>query len=237
MIIREAIYSVFEGAGISSDDFPVRKRFIYRELKNTRNELIKQELNKYRMLISGSGQLLECLPMVSIDPAQCLDCDSGMRVLRSVDPLPIPIECDFGQAILGVYLLNGVAINMMTRDDWDRRKRRRYRLADQAGYFISNRYLHIVDYDDVDELLVNADGHWEDPEKIALLNLKNNPDDKDKCMPIDMYEFHCPGHIARRTIEIVRSVVFRRLGIPADSVNNSQFDSANVKSEKQPGES
>lgn len=232
MKIREAIYSVLEGTGISSDDFSVRKRFVYRELKIARNELIRQDLNNGNLLDGDTAQTLHCFPLERVDAAQCLDCESGIYVLRSKKPLPALVEYE-GGIFLEVFLLNGVAIPKIARSDWQSQKKRRFKLPGFYGYMLVNNYVLIVDYEDIDELLIDALAFFKNPEDIGAWNRQLENCEEDSCDPIDMYEFECPGHLERRVIEIARSVVFRKLGIPLDTNNNTKQDSY-VESKTQP---
>jgi hypothetical protein len=228
MTINEAIYQVLEGMNISTDDFPASKRFVYGELLSTRSELIKQELNKNVLLDSGSMQSVQCFKLIRTDASVCPDCTSGDYVLQSVEDVPEALEYKSGRAIF-VYLMNGVPVNKLDKDLIAVRHRRRYKLPGSFGYIIRNRKLIIIGYDDIDELDVSLEGHFEKPELVASMNESESCDD-DKCKPAFEYEFICPGHIERRVIEIAKLSVGRKLGIPSDNSNNAQFD-PNVKSQ------
>jgi len=239
MTIAEGIYAVLDGTGYSTDDFPIRKRFVYNELKVGYRELIKQELNKMRLWDGTAAQTLLCLELEERDASACFDAPTGLKVLRSKKPLPAVIESEVGIGITNVYLLNGVALEKMTKEDWTRRCSRRYRLPDLVGYFLVNDFLNVVGYDSP-ELLVDVEGFYEDPEVVEAANQQHADCTADqKCKPAYELEFFCPGHLQRRVIEIARSVVFRKLGIPLDESNNAKFDPnsqipSNVKSQTQP---
>lgn len=226
MTINEAIYSVFEGAGISTDDFPVRKRFVYRELRNARTELIKQELNKNKLLTADTAQSLICFPLERADASTCLDCQTGLFVLRSKDKVPKMIESDFG-VFVEVYLQNGVMIPKIMRSDWLANLKRRYQLPNFSGCMFINEHIIIVGYEDIDELIVDVSGYFDQPEEVHRLNRKHDDNCAitDKCLPLYEYPFECPGYLSRRVIEIARAVVFRRMGIPLDQDNNAKSDS------------
>lgn len=233
MTINEFIFQVLQAAGISSDDFPVSKRFVYNAGKNAYRELTRQDLNKLRLWDSGSAQTIPCFELERADAASCLDCDSGLYVLKSKEPIPDLIETDHGSAIIGVYLLNGVSINPISRADWQNRKKRRYSLPGSYGYFRVNGYLYIVDYDDVDELLVDVEGFFNDPEDIdRIVRSRSGCSNELRCTPVYEYEFRCPGHLLRRIVELTVQIVLRRLAVPDDSDNNAKPD-LNVPSNPQ----
>lgn len=233
MKISEAIAAVFEGTGKSSDDYPVRKRFVYNELKNAYKELVRQDMNEYRMWDGANAQTLECIRLVRTDAASCLNCESGIFMLRSETPIPEIIETDYGPALTNVFLMNGRSVEKYNdRSSAVRDLNRRYRLPDSFGYLLVNRYICVLNYDDVDELIVNAEGFYGDPESIYSSNSTNQGCSTEQaCLPVYEYDFSCPGHLLRRVIEITRLVVFRKLGIPLDLVNNAKPDPQNVQSE------
>jgi len=239
MTIGEGIYAVLDGTGYSTDDWPIRKRFIYNELKFAYRELIKQELNKNRLWDGSAAQTLLCLELEERDASACFDCPTGLKVLRSKTPLPAVVEADAGIGITNVYLTNGVPIEKVTKQDWVNRQNRRYKLPDIVGFFLINDFLNVVGYDSP-ELLVDVEAFYEDPEIVEAANLKYADCTKDqKCKAVHQLDFTCPGHLQRRVIEIARSVVFRKLGIPLDDSNNAKFDPnsqipSNVKSQTQP---
>jgi hypothetical protein len=177
------------------------------------------------MLDSGSGQTLECVVLKRTDLSTCVDCETGINILRSEKPVPKALETDFGLAYLNASFQNGVSIDFIDKTYWQTKKKRRYSLS-SCGCYLVNEHICLVDYEDIDEVLINIDGHFENPEEVTRLNLLNNPDctSDQLCLPIYDLEFQCPGHIIRRALEIVRTVVFRKLGIPLDTSNNSKFD-------------
>lgn len=225
MTNNEAISAVLEGVNRSTDDFPVSRRFVYRELINSRSELIKQELNKRRLINDTSAQTLDCIVLERVDASTCSDCPTGIYILKSDRKIPELIESDFGPAIINFYLGNGTAVSPLSFEDWQARKTRRNQLPGHFGYAFRNQRLFVLDYDDVDELRGSLVGHFVRPEEIIALN-KDSEDcpASMKCKPIGDYDFYCPGHIVRRVIEIARSVVLRKLGIPSDESNNAKFD-------------
>src|SRR4249919_3795342 len=98
MTNNEAIYAVLDGTGLSTDDFPVSKRFVYNELKNARTELIKQELNKNMLFDSASLQTIESVKYERSEINKY-----GSFGLKSIIPIPKTIEYTNGIALY-VYL-------------------------------------------------------------------------------------------------------------------------------------
>jgi len=231
MTVAEAIYAVLDGSGISTDDSPVRRRFIYNEIRIANTELVKQELNKYRLWDGTSAQTLECITLERRDASSCIDCPTGKYLLRSKEPLPAMIETDHGISITNVYFMNGVSIPQIKKEDWINWGKRRFNLPDKVGFFLTNNFLNVVGYE-ADVIDVDVEGFFHEPETIERMNLKNADCAADqKCKAVFEYDFKGPSHLQRRVIEIARAVVFRKLGIPLDENNNAKFD-PNVESKK-----
>lgn len=228
MTINQVIYQVLDGTGLSTDDFPVSKRFAYNEIKEARTELIKQELNKNVLFDNASLQTIE---NVLFERAE--ENKYGVFSLRSKDPIPEAIEYATGIAIY-VYLLNGRRLDLIDPSTIVNRDRKRFKLSQHVGYYFRNKRICITGYDDVDELEGFVEGHFKDPEVIRMSNTAGMCKNE-KCLPVYEYDFDCPGHIERRVIEIAKNSVMRKLQVPTDNSNNSQFDS-NVKSSPQPAQ-
>lgn len=225
MTIAQSISAVLDGSGRNSDDYSVRKRFVYNELKNAYKELVRQDLNKYRLWDGSSSQTMECVELERVDAASCFNCESGIYILKSKKPLPDLLETDFGIALTGVYFLNGKSIERTSKLSLSRNKVTRYSKEPEVGYLLTNKHIHVVNYDDVDELLLNVEGFFEEPEIVYEYNRHNSDcDAEDLCKAIYEEDFGCPGHLLRRVIEMTRSVVFRKLGIPIDTNNNAKSD-------------
>jgi hypothetical protein len=224
MTINEFIYQVLDAVNISTDDFPMSKRFIYACGKSARSELIKQELNKNILLDNGSLQTIVKVKMERTETTEL----SGIYVLRSDIKIPKVIEYKRGPAVF-VYMMNGKQVSIVQKEVIHGRKDRRFPMIGFYGGYLQNDYLFIAGYDDVDEIDVSVDGHFTDPEEIIALNLQNDENCEDKCISITEYDFICPAHIERRVIELAASIALRKLQIPEDKSNNSQFD-PNVKS-------
>jgi len=226
MTINQAIYQTLDGTGISTDDFPVSKRYVYGELKVARTELIKQELNKSVLFDSASLQTLE---EVKFERTEIVP--GGDQVLMSTDPVPEAIEYGNGVAVF-VYLMNGRRLDPIDHGSIYNWCRKRFRLSDSVGYYFRNKHIIVQGYDDVDELSGFIEGHFQDPEEVTAMNNAGKCNNGDSCMPVYDYDFECPGLIERRVIEIAKAAVMRKLQIPTDSSNNTQFD-PNVKSSPQ----
>lgn len=235
MTINELIASVFAGSNISTDDTGISKRWIYNEAKVTRAELIKQELNKQRLYDGTQTQPLQL--KLSYKDISGSDDIITYGLLISDEAIPKFIETDTGLALDGIYTKGGRHITFTDKQTWYAKKSRRFARMTDVYAFIYNHHLYVDGFPDMEEFEVDVNGYFDDPVLVGILNDKLNNDcenKEDKCKPAFEQEFYAPTHIERRIIEIVRAVVFRRLGIPTDVENNDKLDTqANVSNQVQ----
>lgn len=222
MLIQEPIYSVLEGLNISTDDRPISKRSIYYQLKIIRSELIKQELNQKRLFDGSASQTIENLKMIGADISNGVT--RAYPILRSQYPLPEIIESAYGLAVTGLYLKNGTPITLTDKATWYAKTKRRYQRKNELIAFIDNKYLWMDGMSDEDEIPVDLGAYYDDPAAAGLLNARCCQASDEVCKPAYMYEFHVPGYLSRRIIEMAIGFFGRKLGIPQDNQNNGRFD-------------
>jgi hypothetical protein len=227
MIVQEFISNVFEGVNASTDDLGISRRWVYNEARPVRAELIKQEFNKNRLYDGAQAQPLESFELQPYDMAT-------YPVLRSVNKMPKIIECDTGLALDNLYTKSGKTIILTDKTTWLSKKGRRFsRNCDSYG-FVWDGYLYVDGFSDLDSLLVDLPGYFDDPVSVGILNDYLSDPTNNLCKAAYEYDFFIPAHIERRVIEIVRSVVLRKLGIPTDIENNDKSDVSNqVQSQTQ----
>lgn len=228
MTVNHYISQVFDGTNISTDDSGIRKRFVYAELLATRAELVKQEFNKFRLYDGAQSQTLPdfALRLTDIGGA---DYHNNYSVMRSVKKVPSIIQHENGLAIDGIFLKNGRTLTFTDKGTWFSKKGRRFTRRDSNLYaFIDKGFLVVDDFTDLMELNVDIHAYFYDPVSVGILG-------GSACTAAFDYDMFIPGHIERRTIEITRAVIFRRLGIPTDVENNSKLDiQSNVRNQVQP---
>lgn len=233
MIINSAIASIVESVSDYTDDFSLSKRFIYNELINTRSELIKQELNKKRLFDSSYAQSLSNFKFTLPET----DTFARHNKLLVSDEIPSKlIEWDQGLSIW-VYDQLGDLIIFTDKITWKNKINRRYQ-PNIPLIFMENNRLYLYGYGDLDEIDLDTTGYFYDPYLVEKYNDSDN-DGCTICKAAYEYDLALPEHIGRRTIEIVRNVVLRKLNIPQDDENNSILDKQptaqqNVSSKNQP---
>lgn len=224
MTIIDFISQVMDGTGISTDDTFISRRFVYNELQVVRAELLKQELNKDRLLDGSFAQTISGFKVRESDISQT-NRYKTKNVLVSEYELPRLIEYDKGIALFQVYTMSGSSITITDKTTWGNKVARRHQPSDIIYGFIDKNRLVIQGIDDLEEMELDMVGFFFDPiEASALSNNSSCKDPDGKCIPAFERDINLPGHIARRAIEMVREPVFRVLGIPLDNTNNAQSD-------------
>jgi hypothetical protein len=224
MEVRQYISQVWDGLNVSTDDTSVYDQFVYNELKLTRNELMRQEINKLQLLDGSVGQVYPNFKLQLTDISECENYLAGDSILKSVDPLPSIIDTnDMGKLIFSVYTNTFRVIERTTFKDWISGRNRRFQLH-RPKYFIRNNHLFVVNYDTIlpdgmiDCLDINIDAAFEHPEEIEMI-INNDP-----CAYIMDLDFPLPGYIGRRVLEIVKASIRNKYAIPEDTSNNDQED-------------
>ncbi len=225
MTNRAAIQRIIDGFQAYSNDSSLSKRYIYNLLRSARSELLKQEAEKKRLWNSFTTQAINCFKLIPVDISECCDYETGCLILKSIIPLPKLIDTIFGKIITGMYDISGNDIDKTTLKDWNLVRKRKYRLASKAKWFIKNDYLYVVDIndiEDIEEFPVVPEGIFEDPSAVERLNYC---DELNSCTVSALdYEFNCPGYLERRIFAITAQEVARKLGIPRDDENNARED-------------
>ena len=127
------------------DDSNITDRFVYRIAKTQAAFLLRQELNKRRLLTSDNVyQTYECLDLVLVDGTEC-DCTTKVR--RSKDPLPQIEEGLYSYFIQGIFNPSNSAEIFPTsfRQNINYNK---LRVKERRNfYLIKNRYLYVLNED------------------------------------------------------------------------------------------
>lgn len=218
------ISQVMDGTGISTDDTFISRRFIYNEFQMVRAELLKQELNKDRLLDGSFAQTISGFKVRESDISQTNRYNTK-KVLVSEYHIPRLIEYDKGIALFQIFTMGGMPIVLTDKTTFENKTNRRHQPPHVIYGFVDKNRLVISGIDDLEEMELDIVGFFYDPVEASALSLKSNcVDDSEKCKPAYEMDINLPGHIARRAVEMVREPVFRVLGIPLDNTNNSQSD-------------
>lgn len=147
MNINEFISQVKSSNKYIFDDNLISDRQIFNTGRTIASVLIKQEVNKRRLLNSDNVFTpIECLDLKLVDLTEC-GIDSCNKGRRSLNPLPELEEGIFGYTIQGVYNLDNseeifpTTIREFINLDKLRRK------PNKLYYMIKNKYLYILNPD------------------------------------------------------------------------------------------
>jgi hypothetical protein len=147
MNINEFISQVRSSNKYIFDDNLISDRQIFNTGRTIASVLIKQEVNKRRLLNSDNVFTpIECLDLKLVDLTEC-GIDSCNKGRRSLNPLPELEEGIFGYTIQGVYNLDNseeifpTTIREFINLDKLRRK------PNKLYYMIKNKYLYILNPD------------------------------------------------------------------------------------------
>lgn len=147
MNISEFISQVRSSNKYIFDDNLITDRQIFNTGRTIASLLVKQEINKRRLLNSDNVFTpIECLDLKLVDLTEC-GVDSCNKGRRSVEPLPELEEGIFGYTIQGVYNLdNSQEIFPTTIREYINLSKLR-RKPQKEFYLIKNRYLYILNPD------------------------------------------------------------------------------------------
>jgi hypothetical protein len=147
MNINEFISQVRSSNKYIFDDSLISDRQIFNTGRTIASVLIKQEVNKRRLLNSDNVFTpIECLDLKLVDLTEC-GIDSCNKGRRSLNPLPELEEGIFGYTIQGVYNIDNseeifpTTIREFINLDKLRRK------PNKLYYMIKNKYLYILNPD------------------------------------------------------------------------------------------
>lgn len=147
MTIGEVISRIKSSNKYLFDDNLISDRFVYSIAKSTASLLVKQEINKRKLLNSDNVfTAIECLNLIETDLNEC-GINSCNKVRRSKDPLPKLEEGLFNYTIQGVYNIdNSEEIYFITTREYINLSKLRFK-PNKIYYTIKNGHLYVLDRD------------------------------------------------------------------------------------------
>jgi hypothetical protein len=223
MLIKDAIARAKKDVGVSSDDSTIGSRYVYSILKGVRSELLRQEIEKKGGAWANFPmQTLSKFEMKQTDLAEADEFDSGIRILKSVNPFPELLDTKSGKVLSGVFLPSGQFLTLSTYSLWRTTQDRRYKSKVPIIY-LRDGHLYIANYPvDTTRLYVDVDGLFENPEEVDALNDKscNNT----QCVYYPDLPFYLPQYLEGRFFRIVKQDIAWEQQIPKDNTNNGMDD-------------
>lgn len=147
MTIGEVISRIKSSNKYLFDDNLISDRFVYSIAKSTASLLVKQEINKRKLLNSDNVfTAIECLNLKETDLTEC-GINSCNKVRRSNDKLPKLEEGLYNYTIQGVYNIdNSEEIYFTTTREYINLSKLRFK-PNKIYYTIKNGYIYVLDND------------------------------------------------------------------------------------------
>lgn len=205
MINAEIISQIRTSVKSVQDDSNITDRFVYRIAKTQAAFLLRQELNKRRLLTSDNVyQGYECLDLILVDGTEC-DCSTPVR--RTKDPLPQIEEGLYSYFIQGVFNINNSAEIFPTtfRENINYSK---LRVKENKNfYLIKNRYLYVLN---PDVEAVNIYAYFTEAINVS------------PCVSMYDREFRFPPYLLSALFTLCKNELLTYFKIPKDAEDNNR---------------
>jgi len=227
MIVEKLIFDVREAVKQYTDDSELSDLHILYLYGLKRSKYLRNDLNNLQKVADNSILQTLCLEVEEVSIAQCgFDYECG-TIMRTVRPIPKPLELHLKSAITSIKPSNRIAIpfNFVSKD---RAIYSKYSKFNKSIYtFIDNDlYVYFISQSNAIKLLdcITITGIFEDP--LELKNYKNccGCNDSNICFDIMTTDYPLQSHhIDSIREEIIRNYI-RTIQIPEDKQNNSNDD-------------
>lgn len=217
--INEIIYNIrMEIKDNRSDDIKLSDRNLEFIVNYLRIKLARQDIQKHKSISPSMIQSLGVVDLELVDPSLNDNFDTGIKVLRTSNPVPVPLDVDGKIIITNIAGLDGVS----TIDFTDRSKALKKKWSKYAGKRTSAYYLdgHIYIVGCPKELrYITLEGVFENPREVS--KFKN----KDGSVCYDPNKDRYP--ISAHMIDMINSLVKRQeldlyFQLIEDKINDGQ---------------
>lgn len=216
--IKYHILNTLRGGSVSDDEAISDREVIYM-FNYARGLEIQKILNSTYYINDEWIQDLGCIPLTTVDKAECCDIAWGCKVLRSVDKIPAALSSKDKDLYTFLGLIDKVtSIPLMPKAQAVNRKYSKYTSTQRVGY-IYNNYLYILHDDELE--FVNLQGVFGDPREAGRFS---------DCDGSSCYTDKSDYPIDQATLSMVyqrifRSDEFKIMGFaPTDQYNNARND-------------
>lgn len=223
--LNQIVYDIREALKQYSDDSEISDRYIIYLYNNKRSKYLRRDLNDYSKSIDNSIQQTFCIGVEEVSVTECgvdLDCET---ILRTIKPLPKPLELHTKTAITKVKPISRVSLpfNFISKEkayylDGSRFPNSIYAFLDTDGYIYL--YSKSMDY----KLLecISITGIFEDPLSLeGFSTCSNSGVDDTPCFNKDESEYPLQPHY----IDLIRKEIITDLmgehQNKEDKINNS----------------
>jgi hypothetical protein len=201
MLIKEIVQRVLsvENNGVHRVDDAHSMRWIYSIAKTVRGRILTQESNKKKKLSIWNYQTLPCVQFERVKNHQCECVDYGCYVLRSVYPIPRPLEGIYGGFIKSVTSIDkAVTIDPVDILAATHLSGNKY-TAKKTYYYIQDGYMYIVNNTTLETLSII--GLFEDP--IEAMEFPSACDTEAVCLDYPSVEFPLDNSLVDYLIQLI----------------------------------
>jgi len=182
-----------------------------------------QDQAKHRSISDNVTQDLGCVEVEKVDQADCCTAKAGCMILRTVNPIPKPVDLLFEDAIIYVGNVNkkeGYEQSSQVQSYWDQFNK--YTAEVPKAYF-ANGYIYVT----VKEFVkyINIKGIFEDPREAA--NYKHC--DGTPCFTVDSNYPVTNKIIKFATEEIMKKELALTISTNPDMYNNANGIPTNIQ--------
>ena len=224
--INELTSDIREAIKAYSDDNDLDDRYIIYLYNIKRAKYLRQDLNNYQKTVDNSITQTLCLTMKEVSINECTVDYSCGSLLRSTQPIPIPLELHSKVAITKVKPITKLSIpfNFITKDKAAYIENAPFNKAIYAFLDVDN---HIYAYSKSDDYklleCITVTGIFEDPLSLQnYTNCCNCGDQPIPCFDIDESKYPLqPHYIDVIRDEIIRDIL-RTKQIPEDKINDAE---------------
>jgi len=207
------IQNIFNN-GPKTDETQLSDRMAYFIIKKFRAKRIKERADKFNKIPDAYYQSIDCFPMELTQMIDCDCIDTGCKVLKSTNKVPLFVT-GRNMALLNVYTLLGEPISPSSLEEvrWNKYSRTK---KDKRFWFMWNEYLVVVDPDNMlENVIVRA--VFEDPLSLEGLGAC------DGVVCADPYEedFSLPGEDLDYISNLSFSELQKMLMMPQDLENDA----------------
>tara|TARA_R110000787_G_scaffold93733_12_gene196048 strand:- start:1481 stop:2179 length:699 start_codon:yes stop_codon:yes gene_type:complete len=196
-------------------------------VKYYRAMLIRRDYARNGNITRHLEQDLKCVKLKKVEGSKCCNLPSGVKVYKSIEPIPKTVRLNFKDAITHVGDITGlqtipivdaITVQWLPYDKYVRKEKRAYMIED---------HLYIYNANGLE--FINVRGIFEDPEDLAGYDCDGSDcydEHSDYPIPMDMIQVITEG-IASKELQMLA-------GTRSDTTNDNAQDAGSVPSPSRP---
>ena len=224
--LRQLTYDLLNTVrgGKISDDEALSERLVQFWIKNTRAQLIREDINKGHSISSNVIQSLGCVDVELVDASLCCGIEVDCNVFRTTVTIPTPIEAYQKDLItrVGPIMVGSRAFDIVPIERIPFLGYTPFKGINEAiRASILNKYVYIF-VPKHNKLIkkINIMGVWADPTELSTFN---------ECSGSACYTDESNYPISEHMVERMKSLIIQTdlkvaASAPSDSEGNAKFD-------------